>query len=541
MPTPIDTLQTDSPIESKAGTQGAQNASVDSIGSAPATTLSDPSLASLFSSLAPTERLLALQAAASVLSGRFQFSSLTGYGFQSFEGLRDFFTALGFTRELTISEYRDRYKRGGIASTLVNLLPDEMWDDGVTIREIDYDPESPSEYETQSADIWKRLNIESRLMKADKLAGLGLYSVVLIGVKLKPNEKLSDPLSTNLGPNSVIYLLQYAQDNAKVISLVQDPSSERFGQPEYYEINTIATPPAGSALLPTQNNLSPIKVHWTRIIHVAHGLLESDWIGTPDLESSWNDLDSLYKVAWGGPEAAWRNMDRGVQWDLDPEYDHTSDEAKALLTAMKSEIKDMRHNLEKDVFTSGVTAKPLNVQTDKYGSNIEAITKLVGGTHRIPYTLLLGEELGLRAGESNRDNLDIMTGSRRKQFGDPLVRQLQDRFIACGIVVKPRSSDYAVIWGTEEELTEEKKAELVKTLAQANQAQSAAGGGLVYTSNDIRDKAGDEPIPDDKLADYNLEDAEEEEKVIAPVEPDSEPVPVEPADNVIPFAERELR
>lgn len=466
-------------------------------------------LSSFFSSLAPSQRYIALQAAASALAGRFQFSRDTGFGFDAFEGLRNYLQALGFKQTLTIQDYRSRYQRGGIAKVLIDRLPEEMWDDGVFILEEDSDPENLSEFESQSAELWKRLNIESRLMKADKLAGLSIYSAVLIGVKEGPGKvDYSQPLPRLKGPDDIIYLLQYAEDNAKVVSLVKDPSDPRYCQPEFYELRSASPNLSGvsSSGLSAVTETIP-KVHWTRIIHVAHGLLESDWIGTPDLQVSWNDQESLYKVSWGGPEAAWRNMDRGNQWDLDPQFDYTTEEGKARLAQMDAHIEEMRHNLRRDIKTSGVKVNPLTSQVDKYGSNAETSVKLIAGAHGIPYTLLLGEELGLRAGEQNRENINILVQSRRKQFGTPLVRQLQDRLIEFGGLPKPRSKsgNYQVVWGVEEELSEGEKGELGKTYADANLAQSKAGGGLLYTTNEIRDKVGDGPI--------SVEEEENEEMV----------------------------
>ena len=466
--------------------------------------------ASMFSSLSPADRFVALQAATSALAGRFQFTRRTGYGWDSFSGLRDLFAALGFKHELTISDYRKRYERGGIAKVLIDRLPEEMWDDGVFIREADnHDPSSLSEYEIESARLWERLDIESRCMKADKLAGLGTHSVILIGVKEEKTNNLSTPLPRLKGPDDILYLLQFAEDNAKVLSLVKDFQNPRFGRPEFYELSTADV--SNGVVLATQMNVSSIKVHWTRVIHVAHGLLESDWIGTPDLKASFNDLESLYKIAWGGPEAAWRRMDMGMQWEVDPDFDSESEAGKALLKKMDEQIEEMRHNLRRDIKTTGVKANPLNAPVDKYQSNLESIVKLIGGTHCIPYTLLLGEELGLRAGENNRETLNIVTQGRRKQFGTPLVRQLQDRLISVNGLPKPRSKDgkYDVIWGVEEELSEEKKAELAKAYAEANKAQSDARGGLLYTTNEIRDKVGDDPIEEEEVE----EEDEDEEKI----------------------------
>lgn len=470
------------------------------------------------------DSFLALQAAASALAGRYNFTRATGYGWESFHGLRDLFAALGFKHTLTIDDYRKRYERGGIAKVLIDRLPEEMWDDGVFIREADdYDPNNLSEYEIESARLWERLDIESRCMKADKLAGLAHYSVILIGVKEEKSTDLSTPLPRLKGPDDILYLLQFAEDNAKVLSLVSNFQDSRFGRPEIYELNTTGASHNG-VMRPAQTSTSLIKVHWTRIIHVAHGLLESDWVGTPDLKASFNDLESMYKVAWGGPEAAWRRMDMGIQWALDPEFDWGSEKGKELLKKIDEQIEERRHNMRSDVKTSGVTANPLIAPVDKYQSNIESIVKLIGGTHCIPYTLLLGEELGLRAGENNRETLNIVTQGRRKQFGTPLVRQLQDRLISVNGLPKPRSKDgkYNVVWGVEEELSEEKKAELAKAYAEANKAQSDAGGGLIYFTNEIRDKVGDDPIEE-----IEEEEIEEEKKEVEDADPNSNVVNLE--------------
>lgn len=487
------------------------------------------SLSSMFSSLSPSQRFIALQAATSALAGRFNFTRTTGYGWDSFGGLRDLFAALGFKRELTINDYRKRYERGGIAKVLIDRLPEEMWDDGVFIREAEYDQTNPSDYEIESERLWNRLNIESRCMKADKLAGLGTHSAILIGVKEAGSTDLSTPLPLLKGPDDIIYLLQFAEDNAKVLSLVKNFQDPRFGRPEIYELRT-ANPSTSGAIL---SNVNTVKVHWTRIIHVAHGLLESDWIGTPDLKASFNDLESLYKTIWGGPEFAFRRGDMGIQWALDSDFDWESDKGKELLKKMDEQIEERRHNLRSDVKTVGVDAKPIQGTPDKFGPNAEISLKLIAGTNNLPYTLLIGEELGLRAGENNRETINIATQGRRKQFGTPLVRQLQDRLISVNGLPRPRSKDgkYEVVWGVEEELSEEKKAGLGKTYADANLSQSKAGGGLLYTTDEIRDKVGD------KAMEVEEEIQEEEDKINMEVDPLEE----EEKSNVVNLEDRKLK
>ncbi len=493
------------------------------------------SLSSMFSSLSPSDRLIALQAATSALAGRFNFTRTTGYGWDSFGGLRDLFAALGFKHKLTIDDYRKRYERGGIAKVLIDRLPEEMWDDGVFIREADnHDPKNLSDNERESARLWERLNIESRMMKADKLAGLSTHSVILIGVK-ESSTDLSLPLPRLNGPDDILFLLQFAEDNAKVLSLVKNFQDPRFGRPEIYELKTVGTSPDG-IMLPSANT-TPIKVHWTRIIHVAHGLLESDWIGTPDLKASWNDLESLYKTLWGGPEFAFRRGDMGIQWALDPEFDWQSDKGIELLKKIDEQIEERRHNLRSDVKTVGVDAKPIQGTPDKFGPNAETSLKVIAGAHCLPYTMLIGEELGLRAGENNRETLNIVTQGRRKQFGTPLVRQLQDRLISVNGLPKPRSKDgkYDVVWGVEEELSETAKAELAKAYAEANKSHSAATRGQVlYTHNEIRDKVGDKAMEVE-------EEIKEEEKIDTEADLLEDVTEKDPESNVVNLEDRKLK
>lgn len=459
----------------------------------------------------------AFRAFTAQLIQRFQLAEKLG--FDSFGEVRNLFTALGLPTELTINHHRTRYKRGGIAKTLVELLPSEMWGRGVEIVESE-NPRTSTKFEQDVLSLFERLSVVPRLMKADILASLGKYSVILIGAKRPKDsiETLETPLPLRLaGPDSIAYLMQYAEDNAKVDRLVDDPTDERFGQPEFYSLNT-GTVQAGKASKKTH------RVHWTRIIHIAHDTLESEYLGEPVLSWGWNDLEALYKVVWGGAEAAWRRMDPGNHIKFDPQFEF-DDEAKA---GIRDQLELYRHSMLRDVGTQGVDIEPLNAQVNNYGSNADTILDLISGTYRIPKRRLLGSERGELASSQDRANLNDTISQRSTRVGNLILRQLIDRFVLHGILAKPTSGKYQIEWGEEEELSEMEKATLGETMARTNQLQNQADGTVVYLRDEIRDSSFKlDPLPEE-VEDEEEEEKETEKEVIEELELEPEPDPESP-------------
>ena len=74
---------------------------------------------------------------------RMAFANLHGFGF---EGKRDYYSALGYTRVLTPELMWDRYRRNGVARRLVNMLPNATWRSGADLVEDDT-PDSVTDFE----------------------------------------------------------------------------------------------------------------------------------------------------------------------------------------------------------------------------------------------------------------------------------------------------------------------------------------------------------------------------------------------------------
>jgi hypothetical protein len=418
--------------------------------------------------LTPEQQEMALRAAASILAERTQFAEKAGLSFyDTSTGVykRSLFTAGGYNTKLTTDFYRARYERGGIAERIVEAYPRATWAGGASIVE-DPDPGVETEFERAVIALFDRLDVWTRLLRADILAGLGRYSVLLIGA----DGDLDQELPRLNGPDGVISLTPRAEDKATIQDneLVTDSNDPRFGLPEFYRLDLGGT------------NTS-VRTHWTRVLHITEGTLEDDVYGKPRLRAVWNLLDDLDKLVTGGAEAAWIRMQPGMQMDLDPTAQLTSAEQSAI----EDQVDDYLHKLRRVIQTRGMKLNLLSSTVAGFGPNVDSVLQLISATTGIPHRILTGSERGELASSQDRNNWNDRGTERRREFAIPLVGQFINRLINYGGLPKPK--EYEAVWPEIDELDETEKAEVAGKLATANKAQFDAGGGIILTANEIRD------------------------------------------------------
>lgn len=444
----------------------------------------------LLSSVSPKspENPIALLRAASTLLNRIQFFS--GAGFESFNSDRKLFDALGYKQKLSISDYRSRYRRGGLARRIVNFWPHETWSGGISIVE-NPDTDTATQFEREVVELFTRLNLipftsseeldpdaeiatnTPKLITADILAGLGEYSCIFIGID---GQDPATQLETIAGQDSILYMTPLAQDSARIKEYVDDVRNRRWGLPQYYSLNVGTNPNKRS-----NRKLLSSTVHWSRIIHLTHSTLESEIYGIPDLEDIWNLLDDLYKLVGGGAEASWRNARRVLHLKKDPTYTFDPES----LQVLRDKINEMQHGYRDTLETSGVEIESIPQGVDNFQANANCIIGLISGTKEIPQRILLGSERGELASSQDRKNKSSVVKVRRKMLAEPWLRKIINTFIGVGALTRPEK--YRIIWADENELSEEEKANLVSKYAAANKSQVEAGGTVLLTSDEIRD------------------------------------------------------
>ena len=418
------------------------------------------------------------------MGSRAALAALSGL---SFGGVRDLYATLGYDRVLNPQKLRARYDRGGIAARIVEAYPKATWRGGAELIE-DEDPEITTMFEEEWTALDERLHVWPALQRADILAGLGPFSLVLIGAA----GELNTELPKLRGQEAVLYLTPYGPSEVEVDTYVEDFQDPRFGLPLTYALNR-----AGQRGRAARN-----LVHWTRVVHAADNLLDDRVCGNPLLHRVWNLLDDLDKVVGGGSEAYWRRVHQGTILNVKDGVKAIADQE---LKKLKDETDEFIHGMKRFLTLRGVEMEQMGSDVSNFNQQVESIISLVSGATGIPQRILLGSERGELASTQDKENWDERVSDRRRDYADPLVRQLTGRLVDHGALPKP--DQYRVQWPEVDDLTMEDRADVADKWSKLN----SQAGDRVVTGAEIRDKVlGLEPLP--------------EEEPVAPV------VPAQPGD-----------
>jgi hypothetical protein len=431
-----------------------------------------------------TGPMSALRNLASVLAERSGLAALAGI---TFDGARDLFIALGYKRQLRPTDYISRYRRDALAQRIVEALPKETWRAGGELVE-DEDPDTDTEFEQAWEELAQRLQVWPTFLKADILAGLGRFALVLIGA---PGD-LKDPLPDSLAPEDIVYLTAFGEDDITIRELDTDPASINFGMPASYSVNRIGGGISISGGVPGLVGTDKRTiVHASRCIHIADGLLTDRIFGKPRLEGVWNLLDDLQKVVGGGAEAFWRRVHQGYHFDLDKDLANLS---PTDIAAIQQKAEDFANGFTRTMATKGMTANVFGSDVANFNPQIDSIVGLIAGSTGIPKRILMGSERGELASSQDRTNWNDRISDRRTAFAGPqMVHPFVDLLIERGALPEPK--EYKVRWPEIQFLTEEQQATVAVQWSQLNKNL----GEAVVSGNDIRDRVlGLKPLEETK-------------------------------------------
>lgn len=415
----------------------------------------------------PTTDIATLRAATSILLSRREMAIAGGL---TFDGARDLSTALGYKPMVTPQDYRIRYNRGGLAARVVDVKPESTWVDGVELIEDESDLTKLTAFEQAFEELNARLNIWSVFQRADILAGIGRYAIILIGA---PGQ-LEAPLNRATA-DQIAYLMPYAEDDAKI-----DPSdiedrwdSARFGRPNFYRLRRASL----------KDNVER-KVHWTRVTHILDGALDDPIFGPPRMERVWNKLDDLDKVTGGGAEAFWLRAHQGYHLDIDKDVKIPSGAAGTkVLQDLEDETDEFVHGMRRFVRTQGAKVKTLGSDVADFKNPTDSIVEQIAGSLGIPKRILMGSERGELASTQDKTSWEERMRDRRVRYAFPMIiKPFVDRLIEIGALPKPKQ--YKAIWPNANNLTDGERMEMAERASKVNFNM----GEEVFTVGDIRDR-----------------------------------------------------
>lgn len=226
-----------------------------------------------------------------------------------------------------------------------------------------------------------------------------------------------------------------------------------------------------------------LKVHWTRIIHIADGILDEQIIGEPRLRRVWNLLDDLDKCTGGGSEAFWNRAHQGYTINVPPETKMEEGD----MDDLEEEVTGFINGFRRFMRLRGAEVEALGSDVANFANQVDAILTQVSGATGIPKRILLGSERGELASMQDRLNWQERVQDRREQYAEPqIIQPFVERLMMFGVLPE---AEFEIRWESFQDLTEQQKAEIADKLSKVNTQM----GSTIITGSEIRDRILDLP------------------------------------------------
>jgi len=396
---------------------------------------------------------------AKILVDRMSLGGLAGKSYYPSAGgkaERDIYKSLGYIRSLSFDHYLAMYKRNEVAKRIVEAMPEACWRKHPEVEEIDEDKKEITAFDQAWLDLVREHSIYHYLSRADKLAGIGWFGILYMGLDdVKNSNEMILPVEQGT-ERKLLYLRPYMVDDSAVAEWEEDPGNPRYGLPKVYKLSL-----KYSIKGITQSK--DFKVHHTRVIHIAEGLLDNDVWGTPRLENVYNHLQALEYIVGGSAEMFWRGAFPGYGLEA---KDDASFDAQSL-DDLEDEIQAFLHDLQRYVRLEGVEMKSLQMQVASPKDHFDVLISVISTGCQIPKRILLGSERGELASSQDERSWLERVDTRRKNFCEPVIlRALIDRCIDYGILPEPVNG-YVIDWPELMTRSEKEEAEVSRIKAEA--------------------------------------------------------------------------
>lgn len=404
--------------------------------------------------MALVQRAQELQAFASTVS-RLNLASKMG---TSYDGERDLYDALGYPTNIGFRDYYNKYKRQDIAKAVIDRPVAASWKGDIQV--VDEVGAKKTKFEKSWAKLYKDVGMKNIFMRVDRLASIGRYGVLLLGLNdVKQENGFMNPVRKNKNLK-LLYVKPLSEASAKVSEFETNQTNRRYGMPKYYTVtfdmenqgNVGANGSVGRSFV----------VHHSRIVHITEDILENEVYGTPKLEALYNRLIDLEKLVGGDAEMFWRGARPGYVGKVDPDYQMGTEERADL----KAQIEEFEHNLKRVLVNEGVDYHSLAQQIADPSNHVDVQIQLISAVTGIPKRILTGSERGeLSSAQDKQEYISFTTG-RREEVNEPyIMRPFIDKLVEYGLVTPPKDGEYEVVWDKLFSLSDQEKIEVGKQRA----------------------------------------------------------------------------
>lgn len=374
-------------------------------------------------------------------------------------------------KELTTETFQTMYDREGVASRVVQVLPEESWKVQPLIYETK-DEENQTPFEEAWDDLASKLqgfgeeshftdeNDEGHplweyLLRADIQSGIGHYGILLMGVNdgkelsepLEPKAKPEDngeetvPNTNAEGERELLYVTVFPQHLAPIAAFDNDRKSPRYGKPTHYNVS-FYDPNAGVAEV-SYEPMQSQRVHWTRVVHLADNLESSPTFGVPRQRPVFNRLYDLQKLYGGSAEMYWQGAFPGLSFETHPQL---GADVKIPEAALRTLMEKYYNGLQRYIAVAGIQTKSVAPQVVDPDAQIRVQLEAICIRLAIPLRVFMGSERGELASSQDSETWDIRLKRRQRMYITPrIIIPVIDWLIRYGVLPVPPEK-YKVEW-----------------------------------------------------------------------------------------------
>lgn len=384
-------------------------------------------------------------------------------GTQSYGGDRDIYEALGYKDTLVFDDYIARYFRQDIAKAIIDRPVQASWKGDIEV--IENTRSKRTKFEKEWRKLYTKLKLKSIFIRADKLTGLGSYSVLLLGLNdIRTREGFKNKVKKG---SKLLYVKPFSEVSAVIDKWDENERSPRFGKPLMYKVDfsSKGLDPTNSVRSTKSSEYSgTLIVHHSRIIHLTEDVLEDEVFGIPRLQVVFNRLMDLEKLIGGDAEMFWRGARPGYTGDVKPDYEMTPE----MLLDLQDQIKEFEHNLKRVLVNEGVDYKSLEQQIADPSPHVTVQIQMISAVTSIPARILIGSERGeLSSAQDKQEWISYVTSRREEQNEPGILRPFIDHLIEYKIITSHKSEEYIIVWDKLFSLSDKEKVELGKNRAIA--------------------------------------------------------------------------
>lgn len=255
-----------------------------------------------------------------------------------------------------------------------------------------------------------------------------------VGVELSPSEYPSTQPAKK--QRKLLYLRVFDETLVQVVQYEADLRNPRFTQPVMYRV--MLTDPRDVQKGGIGLAMTTVRVHWSRVIHVADNLHCSEVFGPPRMRPVVNPLLDVQKVRGGGAEGQWRGAFPGYSLESNPQMGADVD-------INPDDLDEMMHEyysgLTRTLQLVGMQAKPLSPQSNDPTAHINAATEAICIQLGCPVRVFKGSERGELASSQDDASWNDRIKERRNNYITPrIIVPFIDRLIAAGVLPIPKAN-----------------------------------------------------------------------------------------------------